>query len=66
MRELSALLITDTVARMCIEANYHLSLDVKQRICEFCERESWVCAKEILEHIVENYEIADRDRKSVV
>lgn len=65
MRELDASLITDAVARMCIEANCHLSSDVKERICEFCRRESWAGAKEILEHIVENYEIADSENVPV-
>lgn len=65
MRELDASLITEAVARMCIEANCHLSSDVKERICEFCQRESWAGAKEILEHIVENYEIADSENVPV-
>ena len=50
---------------MCIEANCHLSSDVKERICDFCERESWAGAKEILERIVENFEIADAEDRPV-
>lgn len=59
MRELSAGLITETVKRLCIEANCHLSSDVKDTICASCKSEPWPQAKEILERIIENYEIAD-------
>ncbi len=59
MREIDALRITETVKRLCIEANCHLSSDVKTCICDFCERETWPQAKEILERIIENYTIAD-------
>ena len=65
MRELDASLITQAVARMCIEANCHLSSDVKERICDFCGQESWAGAKEILERIVENFEIADAEDRPV-
>lgn len=59
MREIDAHRITETVKRLCIEANCHLSSDVKTCICDFCERETWPQAKEILERIIENYTIAD-------
>lgn len=65
MRELDASLITDAVARMCIKANCHLSSDVKDRICEFCDKEKWSGAKEILERIVENFKIADEEDRPV-
>ena len=65
MRELDASLITDAVARMCIEANCHLSSDVKDRICDFCDKEKWSGAKEILERIVENFKIADEEDRPV-
>lgn len=59
MREISAQHITDTVKRLCIEANCHLSDDVKDCISHCHEQESWPPAKEVLERIIENYEIAD-------
>ena len=59
MREISAGLITETVKRLCIEANCHLTSDVKDTICSSCKSEPWPGAKEILERIIENYEIAD-------
>ena len=61
MREISAARITDVVARLCVEANNHLPQDVKDCIRCSYEKESWGQAKEILERIMENYEIADRE-----
>ena len=61
MREISASRITDVVARLCVEANNHLPQDVKDCIRCSYEQESWGQAKEILERIMENYEIADRE-----
>lgn len=59
MRELNSAVITETVKKLCIEANCHLSGDIKQCIkdCHACE--TWQGAKEILERIIENYEISD-------
>ena len=61
MREISAARITDVVARLCVEANNHLPQDVKDCIRCSYEQESWGQAREILERIMENYEIADRE-----
>lgn len=59
MRELSAALITETVSRLCVEANCHLGDDMRACIAQSCAAESWPQGKEILERIIENYEIAD-------
>ena len=61
MRELSSQLITDTVKRLCIEANCHLPQDMKNCISSSLKLEDWLGAREILERIVENYEIADNE-----
>ena len=61
MRELEAQRITQTVKRLCIEANCHLPADMQQRIRAGRDCESWPGAKEILSRIVENFEIADRE-----
>lgn len=58
MREISAQLITETVKRLCIEANCYLPGDLQQRIEDCCAAEPWPQAKEILDRIVENYTIA--------
>ena len=65
MRQISAKQITDTVARLCIEANCHLGSDIKERIETMHNHESWPQAKEILERIIENYQIADQENVPV-
>ena len=59
MREIQASRIAETVSRLCIEANTHLPGDMKRRIQDCRECETWPVAREILDQIVENYEIAD-------
>lgn len=60
MREISAALITETVKKLCIEANCHLGDDIKKCIARCAATEPWPPAKEILERLVENYQIADK------
>lgn len=59
MREINVNLITDTVERLCIEANNHLPDDVRCAIenCRKCE--TWDTAEGVLDKIIENYNIAD-------
>ena len=59
MREISADKITKVVRRLCIEANCHLPQDVKDSIETAYAGETWGQAREILERIMENYQIAD-------
>ena len=61
MRELSANEITEVVRRLCTEANCHLPQDMKNCIRNNLNMEDWPGAREILERIVENYEIADAE-----
>ena len=65
MREIQAQQITEVVKKLCIEANCHLPRDVKHCIGQAYELENWPQAKEILERIMENYEIADREDQPV-
>ena len=58
MREINAEIITKTVKKLCIEANCHLGTDMKECISKFRDEEPWSPAKEILERIIENYNIA--------
>jgi len=65
MRELHANEIIRVVKRLCIEANCHLPGDVKERI-ELCRAsELWPQAREILERIIENYQIADAEDRPI-
>ena len=59
MRNIQAAQITDVVRRLCIQANCHLTRDVKERItaCRACE--TFPVAQNILDQIIENYQIAD-------
>ncbi|MBQ9757509.1 MAG: fumarate hydratase [Clostridia bacterium] len=65
MREIDAMKITETVKNLCIEANCHLSSDIKECIKNFHTDESWPQAKEILERIIENYEISDESNQPI-
>ena len=61
MREINASRITEVVKRLCIEANCHLPQDVKNCIEGCYAAEPWAPAREILERIMENYQIADNE-----
>ena len=61
MRNIQAAQITDVVRRLCIQANCHLTEDVKDciRNCRACE--TFPVAQNILDQIIENYQIADEN-----
>ena len=59
MREINARCITDVVRKLCVEANCHLGQDIKDRLDTMNAQETWPQAKEILDRIIENYQIAD-------
>lgn len=61
MREICAEQITKTIERLCVEANEHLPLDVRTAIQNFRKEEDWKIAAGILDKIIENFEIADRE-----
>ena len=58
MREINAELITETVARLAVEANCQLPCDIKKRIEDARAAEPWPTAQGILDKIIENYGIA--------
>ena len=61
MREISSDIITENIAKLAIEANCLLPGDVKARIEEARANEPWPTACGILDKIIENYGIAERD-----
>ncbi len=65
MREINSEIITETVKKLCIEANCHLTKDIKDSIKKAYDGEKWPQAKEILGHIIDNYEIADSENQPV-
>lgn len=58
VREIEAAKITDTVKRLCIQANVILPEDVKNCIIKRKFEENWAPAREILDRIEENFELA--------
>ena len=62
MREIQASMITDTIERLCIEANQVLPDDIKKSIqtCRSCVDGQIACG--ILDNIIENYEIAENEQ----
>ena len=65
MRNIQAQQVTDAVRRLCIEANCHLTDDLKACItaCRACE--TFPVAQGILDQIIENYQIADENNVPV-
>ena len=61
MREIEAAQITEVVERLCVEANEHLPEDVKCAIRDCRAREDRTIAQGVLDDIIENFEIADRE-----
>ncbi len=65
MREIDAAAITSSVKKLCVDANCHLGEDIKACITRASAQETWPQAKEILEHIVDNYKIAARKAQPI-
>ena len=62
MREIDAVKITETIKKMCIDANYYLSDDIRDRLKESYEKETFPIAKEMLEKIMMNADIAKNEK----
>ena len=65
MREIDSSLISEAVARLCIDANYHLPPDMKKQIISSSKEESWETASIILDQIIENFNIADENLQPI-
>ncbi|MBU5480107.1 fumarate hydratase [Blautia sp. MSJ-19] len=62
MREIQASVITDTIERLCIEANQVLPEDIKESIQACRAKEDGQIACGILDNIIENYQIAENEQ----
>ncbi|MDO5550199.1 MAG: fumarate hydratase [Lachnospiraceae bacterium] len=62
MREISVDQIIDVIEKLCIDACQFLPEDVKDAIkrCRACE--DWEIAQGVLDNIIENYEIAEKEQ----
>ncbi len=65
MRNIIASEITAVVRRLCIEANCHLTEDLKSCIAACRDAEPFPVAQGILDQIIENYQIADQNNVPV-
>lgn len=62
MKEIDVKNITEAVKKMCIDANYYLSDDIKDRLKEAQKKETWPIAKDVLNKIMVNCEIAKNEQ----
>ena len=65
MREIEVSVLTDVIARLCIEANEFLPVDVRQALdsCRACEESEIACG--VLNDIIRNYRIAEEEQMPV-
>jgi len=61
VREIDVNLITENISRMCIEINHCLSDDMKNAICDACEKESSALGKKVLNVLKENLDVAESE-----
>jgi hydro-lyases, Fe-S type, tartrate/fumarate subfamily, alpha region len=62
VREIDVKKIIPVVKKLCIDANYYIGEDVLNKIKEFYEKEESTTAKEVLSIILENYELAAKEK----
>lgn len=65
MREISSNEITEAVKRLCLKSNISLPQDVKNALLKFRESEDGETAALVLDSIIENGELADRNKMPV-
>ncbi|GHV80004.1 fumarate hydratase [Spirochaetia bacterium] len=58
MRIVEAASLTETVKRLCIEANRNLPPDAQECIRNFRRKETWPAAQDVLDKIIRNFELA--------
>ncbi|WP_346884729.1 fumarate hydratase [Clostridium sp. UBA4395] len=61
MREIKVSQITEAIRKLCIDANYYLGSDIKNRLIKSHEEEDWGIAKGILNKILINADIAKNE-----
>lgn len=61
MREVNVDIIIDAVKSLCINSNYFLSEDIKNALVKSKEEETWDLAKDVLDKIIINSDIAKRE-----
>jgi len=61
MKEINVSEITKAVKKLCIDSNYYISKDVKDKIEDAFNNESWPMSKDILGKILTNIDIAKNE-----
>lgn len=61
MREIHISEIINVVKELCIESNYYLSKDIKDALLISEEKETWPIAKDVLNQIIDNANIAKNE-----
>lgn len=62
MKTIKAEAITQAIARLCMEANYNISPDIHQALVCAAQGENKPLAKEVLQRLLENAEIAQTEQ----
>ena len=62
MKQISTADITDSFSRLCMEANYFLGEDVLAALKEAHDKEESPVARQVLDHILQNAEIAAKEQ----
>jgi len=61
LREINVLDITEAISKLCIDSNYYLGNDVRKRLEKAKNEESWPIAQDILNKIILNANIAQKE-----
>lgn len=62
MKEINVAEITKTIKKLCIDANYYLSDDIRNQLKKAKENETWDIAKDIIDKILINADIAKNEK----
>ena len=65
MREIQVSKIVEAVSKLCIDANYFLTDDIRARFCEAKKEETFPVAQGILDILTENADIARDERMPI-
>lgn len=65
MREIHIEEVVSVIRELCIESNYNLSNDIKNALVRSKKEETWDLAKDILDKIIINSEIAKNERMPI-
>jgi len=62
MKEINVSEITMTIKKLCMDANYYLSDDIRNQLLKAKEKETWDIAKGVLDKILINADIASNEK----